>query len=80
MALYKYIKKAPSALQNPNNFISGCMPSEAISSANHEMWGLVRQDTGQSSNTISTTRGQYASFSATKSLSSPITSQSLSRR
>ena len=51
MALYEYMyfKKAESlsALPNPNSYLSGCMPSEAISSDNRQMSGLVGQDTGQ---------------------------------
>ena len=62
MALYKYFKKVPSALPNPNGPLSGRMPSEAISSANHEMLALVHRDTGQFSKTINTTWGQYAKF------------------
>ena len=46
----------------------------AISSANHETSGWVRQDTWQNSKTINTTRGGYASFSATKSISFSIAS------
>ena len=79
MALYKYFKKTPSALSNSNGSLSGRMPPEAISSANCEMLALVHQDTRQNSKTINTTRGQYASFSTTKSLSSSVASQSLSR-
>ena len=55
------------------------MPPEAISSAKWEMSALIRQDTGKNSKTINTTRGRYSSFSAMKSLSFLITSQSLSR-
>ena len=80
MALYKYFKKAPSVLPNPKGSLSGCMTSKAISSANCEMSGLVHQDTGQNSKTINTTRGQYTSFSTTKSISSSIASQSLLSR
>ena len=58
MALYKYFKKVPSALPNPNGSLSGRILSEAISSVNREMSGLVHQDTGQNSKTINTTRGQ----------------------
>ena len=79
LVLYKYFKKAPGALPNPNGSPLGCMPSKAVSSANLEMSGLVHQDTGQNSKTLNTTRGRYASFSATKSTSSSIVSQSLSR-
>ena len=43
-----YFKKAPSALPNPNGSLSGRMPSEAISSANRKLSGLVQQDTGHS--------------------------------
>ena len=53
-----------SALTNPNSSLSGRIHSEAISSANYEMSGLVRQDTGQNSKTISTPQGRYVSFSA----------------
>ena len=66
MVLHKYFKKAPSALPNPNSALSDHMPPEAISSANRETSGLVRQDTGQNSKTINTTRGRHASFSKTK--------------
>ena len=52
--LYKF-DKAPSALLNSNGSCSGRMPLEAISSANHNMSGLVRQDTGQNSKTINNT-------------------------
>ena len=45
-----------------------------IHSANCEMSGLVRQDRRQNSTIINTTRGRYAGFSATKSLSSSIMS------
>ena len=62
MALYKYFKKAPSILQNPNGFLSGRMLLEAISSANREMLGLVHQDIGQNCKTINMTRSQYASL------------------
>ena len=56
------------------------MPSEAVFSAKREMSGLVHQNTGQNSKTINTIQSRYASLSATKSLSSLIVSQSLSRR
>ena len=53
MALYKYFKKDPSALPDPNGSLSGRMPSarpsEAIFSANREVSGLVHKDTGQNS-------------------------------
>ena len=52
MALYRYFKKAPSALPIPNGSILGVIPSEAISSVNLEMSELARQDTGQNSKTI----------------------------
>ena len=77
MELYKYLKKTPSAVPNPNDYLSGHMPSEAIPSG--EMSGLVRQDIGQNRRTISTIRRRYASFPATKRFSSSIVSQSLSR-
>ena len=48
------------------------MLSEAIPLANCKMLGWVHQDTGQNSTTINTTRGRYASFSATKNISSSI--------
>ena len=61
MVLYKYFKKVPSALPNPNSSLSGRMPSEAIFSANHEMSGLVHQDTGQNSKTMNMTQGPSSS-------------------
>ena len=69
MALYKYFKKALSALPNRNGSFLGCMPSKAISSANCKMLGLVHQDIGQNSKTINTTQGECTTFSATESLS-----------
>ena len=42
------------------------MLSEAISSANCEKSGQVRQDTGQNSKTMNMTRGPYTTLSATK--------------
>ena len=57
MALDKYFKKGPRALPNPNVSLSGHMPSEVISSANLEVWGLVQQDTGQNTNIINMTQG-----------------------
>ena len=47
--VHLYFKKVPSALPNPNSSLSGRMPSEAISSANHELLGLVHQDTEKNS-------------------------------
>ena len=67
------LQEVPSAVPNPNGSLSGRMPSEAISSANRKMSGFIRQDHKK-------TRGRYAIFSATKSLSSSIASQSLSMR
>ena len=66
MALYKYFKKVPNALPNPNGSLSGRMLSETIFSANREMSGSVHQDTGQNGKTINMTQGQHSSFSATK--------------
>ena len=66
MALYKYFKKAPSALRNPSGFFSYRMPSEAISSPNHEMSEFACQGTGKNSKTMNATRGRYATFSGRK--------------
>ena len=62
MTLCRYFDKAPSALPNPNAPLSNHTPSEAISSANREVSGLVHQDTGQNRKTINTTRGPYATL------------------
>ena len=70
MVLYKYFRKVPSALPNPNSSPWGHMPLEAISSANRKILGLVHEDTVKNSKTITTTWGRYASSSTTKSLSS----------
>ena len=52
MVPYKYFKKAPSVLPNPDCSLLGHMLLEAISSVNSEMSGLLHQDTGQNSKTF----------------------------
>ena len=47
------------------------MPSEAISWANCEKSGLVRQDIGQNSKTMNMTQGPYANFFTMKTSLSP---------
>ena len=53
-----------TALPNTNGPLSNRMPSEAISSANREVLGLVHKGTGENRQTINTTRGPYATFTA----------------
>ena len=64
MALYNYFEKAPGALPNPNGPLTDRKPSEAISSANREVSGLVFQDNTVQISKTKTTRGPYTSFSA----------------
>ena len=61
-------------------YLSARMLSEAIASVEREMSRLVHQDRGRNSTTINATPGPYTTFSAVKSLSSSIASQSLSRK
>ena len=62
------LQETRSALPNSNCSFSDRVPSEAISSVNCEMSGLVPQDTQQNSKNINATLDRYASFSAMKPL------------
>ena len=72
MALYMYIlQESYQCTPNPNGPLADRMPSDAISSTNRKVLGLVHQKTGQNSQTINTTQGphktlSYATFSLTK--------------
>ena len=61
--LYKYFQKAPSALPNQNGPLSDCMPSEPISSSNHDVSGLILQDRTIQSSRTKTIQGLYTNFS-----------------
>ena len=86
IVMYSYIQytkwccTSTSRMLIVHSSLSVCMPSKAVSSAEWEMSELVHHDTRQNSKTINLTGGWYASFSTTKSFSSLIAAQSLSRR
>ena len=73
--MYKYFKKVPNTLPNPNGSLSDSTRWKPFL----QLIVKCRDWFAKTTNTC-TTRGRYGISSATKSLSSSIASQSLSRR
>ena len=60
MTLFKYFKKAPNALPNPNGHFWHHTQSDAISPGKSKVSVLVHQDAGQNIKAIYMTQGPYA--------------------